>query len=458
MRMIHKPSRSRRRPRTRRGSVIVVVIWAVALGAIIAGTIQVSAFRQANLGVQALARVHARWAARAGVEQMIAVLGYYNEFPDPDDAYGIYEEMGDRAYSEPGELLNASWAIEHYYDGQVFAGPMDEHSKFNINLTGENRDALANLYIDEDIIDAIVDWVDEDEQATLQGAEAAQYLSAGLRYIPRNGFMRNIAELELVFGVRPEDVRGEDWNLNNRFDANEDDRGTLWPYDNADNYLDAGWSRNLTAHSVDGGLSPTGQPRIYLPEATSDELVERLKVSADQADALIAFGGNPDNSLSMLWTSPLSHIRDDGTVAPLVGEDGGAVRDVLPLDFEGYQAVFGELTMDDPTFRLPGKININTASEEVLRDILGFDPAIADAIIVQRQRAGGFTSLVQLSGAGRIFTAPDLVDISEVLDVRSNVFTITSVGRSETTGLEVQLIVVVDRSTLPIMILEYREQ
>ena len=115
--------------------------------------------------------------------------------------------------------------------------------------------------------------------------------------------------------------------------------------------------------------------------------------------------------------------------------------------------------MDDPTFRLPGKININTAPEEVLRDVLQFDPVIADEIIYRRERSTqGFTSLIELAGVSPNFTALVLADIANILDVNSNVFTITSNGRSVKTGTEVQLIVVVDRSTLPVRILEYREQ
>ena len=40
----------------------------------------------------------------------------------------------------------------------------------------------------------------------------------------------------------------------------------------------------------------------------------------------------------------------------------------------------------------------------------------------------------------------------------SNVFTISSRGRSQASGLEVEIIAVVDRSTVPVRILEYREQ
>ncbi|MGI9014605.1 MAG: general secretion pathway protein GspK [Phycisphaerales bacterium] len=467
MKVIINTNSRRQRSRThshRRGSVVVVVLWAVALGAIITAAAQISAHRQATLGLQSLARVEARWAARAGVEHMINTLGYYTENPDTTDAYVIYREMGARAYSEPDQLLDASWAIEHTYDGQVFAGPMDEHTRFNVNLSVDQPGPLLNLFVPEDIIACIQDWIDEDDDLRIEGAEESYYLSLGVPYAPRNNFMRNMAELELVYGLSPEAVRGEDWNLNNRLDAAEDDGSLLWPPDNADGILQPELSKYLTTYSVAGGLSPTGQPRIFVPESDPDEIAKRCDISIAQAEAIFDFGNNPSNTLPMLWTAPLSYINPDGTIAPFdTGENGQGSPPVRPnvesLTFEQYEAIFGELTLDDPSFRLPGKININVAPAEVFTDVLLLDPAIADQIILQRQRsAQGFTSLVQLTSVSPVFSAPTLADLGELMDVQSNVFTITSTGRSETTGFEVQLIVVVDRSTLPVHILEYREQ
>jgi hypothetical protein len=40
---------------------------------------------------------------------------------------------------------------------------------------------------------------------------------------------------------------------------------------------------------------------------------------------------------------------------------------------------------------------------------------------------------------------------------QSNVFTIVSRGKSKSSGQEVEIIAVVDRSTIPIKIIEYRE-
>ena len=43
------------------------------------------------------------------------------------------------------------------------------------------------------------------------------------------------------------------------------------------------------------------------------------------------------------------------------------------------------------------------------------------------------------------------------LNTRSNVFRISSIGTSEVSGLEQEIICLVDRSTIPVRIIEYRE-
>ena len=54
--------------RARRGSVVIIVIWAIAIAAVVASSVQLFSYRQAALGRDALIRIQARWAARAGIE------------------------------------------------------------------------------------------------------------------------------------------------------------------------------------------------------------------------------------------------------------------------------------------------------------------------------------------------------------------------------------------------------
>lgn len=55
-----------------------------------------------------------------------------------------------------------------------------------------------------EIVDAILDWRDEDDLVRLHGAEKDDYKDQDLPYQPRNDLFQTIEELQLVLGVTPE--------------------------------------------------------------------------------------------------------------------------------------------------------------------------------------------------------------------------------------------------------------
>ena len=301
---------ARRSHTHRRGSVILVVMWAIAIGGLILSSVQLFSYRQAMLARQTLGRVQARWAARGGLERTIAIMADHTLEPVPGDAFAMVRDMdaiadGRDAIVIDGRIV-AGYDIRHHSDGQDWAGPMDEHSKINVNAAVDNPNLLLSLEnISPDVVDAILDWIDEDQDERPLGAERHYYLSLSMPYEPRNAPMRSVAELELVAGVWPDHLRGEDWNLNNRLDPNEDDADRTWPPDEPDNRLDAAWSGFLTTHSISGGLTESGLARIDLRSTTPEELVERLAITEEQATALISFGQNASSRLEQLLTSQI---------------------------------------------------------------------------------------------------------------------------------------------------------
>lgn len=433
----------------RRGSVIVIVIWTLAIAALITASIQMLSFREAAFGSEAVDRVQARWAARAGVENTVAVLADHTARPYPDDALAIYRDLEAVSF---GRLNNeTTYDIQHFRNNRRWAGPMDEHARLNINLANQQQLMLLDD-MTLDVADAINDWKDDDNEIGMFGVERDWYLSRDAPYEPRNGAVRSVAELELVAGVWPELLRGEDWNLNQRLDVNEDDDIRTWPPDDPDGYLDAGWSAYLTAYSLDAGATSSGKARLQLKRALPEELMERLNVDELQALALIAFGRNQQNELVDLVYTPLSYINATGIVGaqpvnPLVSD----------LTYEQLRAVLEETSVRHPEQREPGKMNINTVPEQFLRDLLD-DEALSDEIIFLRDsRPEGIVSMLELQAVPGV-TSDIWRQLYQLFDTRSNVFTISSVGRSEASGTEVEIIVVVDRSTLPVRILQYREQ
>ena len=430
----------------RRGSVVIVVLWAISLAAVITTSVQLFGYRQATLGREAEARVQARWAARAGVEYTIAVMASHTQKPVADHAFAMVRDM---EYVYIGDLHRASYDIRHHSEGKTWRGPMDEHSKFN--LANNDRGMILNLLEDMsiDILVAIEDWIDADDNVGSLGAERDWYLSRESPYEPRNGPLRSVAELELVAGIWPQYLRGEDWNLNGRLDPNEDDGPRSWPLDEPDEYLDAGWSAFLTTHSVRGGATASGLPRIDLGDTDVDELEDRLDVDEAQAEALMRMAGTAGSGLEVLLTVPLATFGQR--------QPGSSVE---ALTSQQITAIFAETSRSDPRRRLPGKMNINTIPAELLRDLvveLGAEEVIADEILFLREsRPEGIVSITELE------EIPDLDPalwqrLAELMDTSSNVYTISSKGRSWSTGAEVEIIAVVDRSTLPVRILEYRE-
>ncbi len=84
---------------------------------------------------------------------------------------------------------------------------------------------------------------------------------------------------------------------------------------------------------------------------------------------------------------------------------------------------------------------------------------LADEIVYLRAaRPEGIASLVDLIEIPAFQDEPGTLEyIAGIMDVRSNVYSITARGQSRIGDVEVEIFAVVDRSTVPIRILEYRE-
>ena len=441
-------------PYTRRGSVVVVALWSIALAALLVSSVQLIGYRQKAIGTDAVARVQARWAARGGIEYTIAVMADHTQNPVPNDAFAMVREMD---YVAAGQLLNAGYDIRHHADSHTWLGPMDEHSKININTTPQERELL--LLLDEmtfDVADAIFDWIDEDDDPRALGAERDYYLSLSTSYEPRNAPMRTIAELENVAGIWPEYLRGEDWNLNNRLDANEDDGERTWPDDEPDQQLDAGWSGYLTTYSTQSAIGASGLPKIRLGAADPAELIARLGVDEETAETLVNFGRDQSSQMvQLLEVFMQSQAAANGTV-PQPGGGSGAPL----LEEDELRAVLAETMIENPARRQPGKMNINTVSAALLRQLFFTREYLADEIIYLRSSSQeGITSLVDLTTIPAFQEDADAFSfVARNMDTTSSVYAISSRGRSWSGGVEVEITVVVDRSSLPIRILEYREQ
>lgn len=440
----------------RRATILLVVLWAIAIAIIVVATLQASSLSQASAGRVSLARVRAYWAARAGVEAAIARLEDDSLAPDQDDAFRVYDDLSSAA---DAKLIDASYHVSHSGPRGEVLGPADAHAKLNINRL--NFQQLMNLepYMTEDVAAGILDWIDpDDDPQPIVGAEASAYQTLTFKYQPRNAPMRSIQELELILNADAKDVRGEDWNLNGFLDPNEDDGDASYPPDNRDGKLDAGWSGILTASSIEGGLTISGQEPLDLSTASERDVTSRTGASSDQAKVILDYvAGSSTAKLSDFIARDLQQLRQSA------GGGGGAGNQqsrIDPLTDDQLEKLLAEciIPANPAVFPNPGKLNINTCEPEVLQMLPDIDPAVADAIISERAgKSKGFRSVLELrdiSGVGR----RTLANLFDLLTVRSNVFVVRSRGRDAKSAMEVEIVATIDRSTIPATIRELRIQ
>ncbi len=148
--------------------------------------------------------------ARSGTQLARAVLKYDAQL----------DVQANRAY----DALTDIWAspISNYRigDGFINAQIEDERAKLNLNDFALEGDAAAKLakvarlkrlfasvQVDPRLVDAVVDWVDRNEEPEPNGAESSYYQSLSPPYRAANGRLQTLDELYLVKGFTDESVK-----------------------------------------------------------------------------------------------------------------------------------------------------------------------------------------------------------------------------------------------------------
>ena len=166
-------------------------------------------------------------------------------------------------------------------------GLMDESSKINLNvlpfndayLPGSARDLLMALpEMTEEIADAILDWLDADDDPRDFGTESSYYNSSVPAYDTKNGPLDSIDELLLVRGVTPRLLFGLDINRNGILDPDEAASEDVSAVE-ADMYL--GWANYMTLYSNESNLNGENLPRVNINADDLEQLYDDMKSAYD---------------------------------------------------------------------------------------------------------------------------------------------------------------------------------
>lgn len=429
-------ARANRRWRSRRGAILVLVLIVIAVLSLSALTYSELMLTEREAVDLSGRQIQARALAESGIELARVLL---SSGPAAlEEAGGWYDNAGcfrgvlvlsdDHARRRGRFTLLTPAAAEDSSQGTRF-GLENESAKINLNLlpsidkanSGAGRQMLMALpNMTEEIADAMLDWIDSDDQARESGAEAEYYSTLDRPPQPKNGPLGALEELLSVRGVTPQLLFGTDVNRNGSGGSSESVAEAVAGATMADGSTDGGWAAYLTLYSKESNLNSEGQPKIDVNQDDLETLYQQLEEALDKSWATYivayrqqseAYSEKENDSKLKSETEPSGELdlSQSGklklkTVLDLVGQKvrvkykGSNEEVILQSPFadssQEMQTYLGPLTDAVTTNQaktIQGRININSAPEEVLLAIPGMTSEIVDQIVSRRQQAAGST-------------------------------------------------------------------
>ena len=459
------------RARRRRGSVLVGLLWCLALlSVVVIGVLHTA--RMDLLVVKNYGdRIQAHYLALAGIEKAKALL-----YQDARERSRSGRHHNGALYDAPEQFRDVAFGRGQFRvfrcgredeGGGMRYGVSDEESRLNVNVA--SAEELANLYgMTPEVVAAILDWRDEDNTVTPGGAEIEYYASFQPPSQPRNGPLQTVRELLMVRGVSQELLLGADAHQNGvrTTEVNDQDESSL-------DHPDGSLAGLLTVDSSVKDISASGGERVNLQSADERSLTGVRGITSEIARAIVAYRGqNQFKTIADLLDVTAAQGQNQlggGPGRAASGRDQSAP----PANAQfpngpasartGPTVVSEQLLMeigDDLTAQnagdMAGVVNVNTASLEVLACLPGLSRELAQAIISHRKSSGFFPNtacLLKVPGMTRdIFK-----QVAARVSARSETFRILSEGKVTRTGTRQRIQEIVRLGLNEFTTLSYRE-
>lgn len=350
----------------------------------------------------------------------------------------------------------------------------------------------------QDTVDAILDWLDEDDEAREFGAEAEYYNTLATPYSPANGPLQTVEELLLVRGVTPTLLFGADVNRNGVIDPDEQQRFGV----TADTPGAFGWAAYLTVHGAEANRREDGSLRVDVNQDDLEVLYEELVDALGDdlfASYIIAYriGGQSDSAAALLTSGATGNANNntqaqDGGVwsadrleeLDLTGGGGTSLTQILDLvgssvtigqgdQARRYSSPIGSdpislsailpILMDALSTQsaevMPGRLNINECPAELLYGI----PLLSEEVVQQLLEARSVDS----DDPNRLYETWPLVEGLVTLEQMrlltplwtggGDVYRAQIVGYFEATGVSHRADVVIDATSINPKVIAWRD-
>lgn len=186
-------ARARTPPRGRcqSGLALIAVLWLTVLLTVIASGFAFSMRGEVLAARNALSVAQARATADGAVERTLF------ELLRPRNMSEVWVANGEPHVWQDGEATIAASAVDESAKIDLNAATDLLLKGLLQNVGGQDAETAQRL------VEAIADWRDVDDLRRPNGAEAADYRAAGLKYGPANGQFAVVGELQRVLGMTP---------------------------------------------------------------------------------------------------------------------------------------------------------------------------------------------------------------------------------------------------------------
>lgn len=395
---------------------------------------------------------------------------------------------------ENSEGLMAAVALAE----EVLSGDSEssEDSAVSDNLAISILMALPGMT--QELADAIMDWLDEDDEPREFGAELDYYAQLATPYEPTNGPILSVEELLLVRGMTPDLLFGADSNRNGVLDLDEQTRFNV----TIDTPGALGLAAYFTVYGNEASKRRDGSFRVHVNSDDLESLYEELVAALENetyasficayriAGQLSAFasaaptdGGEANANANEnqvadggIWTADLleefdlsggggtqlTQILDLVDATVVVGQGDAARSYRSPFDLltigEYMPIIMDALTTQDAE-TMPGRINLNECPAELLYGI----PMLTEDQVLQIIETRDMYSddpnrnhetwlMVEA-----IVTLDQMRQLVPLLTCGGDVYRAQIVGYYEGTGISQRHDVVVDATTVNPKIIMWRD-
>jgi len=355
-------------------------------------------------------------------------------------------------------------------------------------VTGEEpsespgRDLLMALPgMTEDTADAILDFIDADEEPREFGCESDYYSQRSPGYQCRNGPLMSVEELLLVRGVTPALLFGPDVNRNGVIDPSEEGR-------DSGSGSQSGWAAYLTLFGQERNVRADGTARINLNNSDLEALYDEMKAASmpdDWMNFIIAYRQNgpyrgtnatsgakaptPDFTAmdGAKGNFQLSQVLDlVGAKVQITNDDEPQTRSVVDSPFPDalhglYLPELMDLCTTNASPVIPGRININQASATILAGIPGMTEDILQGILDSRTPEATDSDPVRRTEtwllAEGIATLDEMKALMPYINAGGSVYRAQVVGYFDRDGPAARLETVIDATTAAPRIVFWRD-